>query len=203
MFAVRRYFIHGLLILLPGVITIYVLVFGLVTVDSIFGNVIKRLFGYHIPGAGSILTILLILATGMVTTNVIGKRIFRWAESLFLGIPILKNIYQGVEQIVRAFSNSTDTKKFQRVVLVEYPRKGIYALGFVTNEGIAQFDAKIGARSTTVFIPTTPNPTSGVCVVLPSKECIPLDISVEEAFKTIISAGIIGPAKKQPEKLQA
>lgn len=196
MFAVRRYFINGLLILLPGVITIYVLVFGLVTVDSIFGNVIKRLVGYHIPGVGSILTILLILATGIFTTNVIGRKIFEWAERLLLGIPILKNIYQGVEQIVKAFSNSTDRERFQGVVLVEYPRNGIYSLGFVTNEGIPEFDAKLETTSTTVFIPTTPNPTSGVCIVLPSEECIPLDISVEEAFKTIISAGIVAPAKK-------
>ncbi len=202
MFAVRRYFINGLLILLPGVITIYVLVFGLVTVDSIFGNVIKRLLGYHVPGAGSILTILLIFATGVFTTNVIGRRIFAWAESLLLGIPIFKNIYQGVEQIVKAFASSTDAERFQRVVLVEYPRPGLYALAFVTNEGIPEFDAKIKTHSTTVFVPTTPNPTSGVCLVVPTEDCIPLDMSIEEAFKTIISAGIISPAKKLPEKPQ-
>lgn len=192
----RRYFINGLLILLPGVITVYVLVFSLVTIDGIFGNVITKLVGYHIPGAGSILTILLILGTGMVTTNVIGRKVFQWAERVFLKIPILNTIYQGVEQIVKAFSNSTDVQRFRRVVLVQYPQTGLHAIGFVTNDNIPEFNAVIKEETTTVFIPTTPNPTSGVCVVVPTKDCISLDISVEDAFKTVISAGIVGPNKK-------
>lgn len=196
MIAMRRYFINGLLILLPGVITVYVLVFSLVTIDGIFGNVITKLVGYHIPGAGSILTILLILGTGMVTTNVIGRKVFQWAERVFLKIPILNTIYQGVEQIVKAFSNSTDVQRFRRVVLVQYPQTGLHAIGFVTNDNIPEFNAVIKEETTTVFIPTTPNPTSGVCVVVPTKDCIPLDISVEDAFKTVISAGIVGPNKK-------
>lgn len=196
MIAMRRYFINGLLILLPGVITVYVLVFSLVTIDGIFGNVITKLVGYHIPGAGSILTILLILGTGMVTTNVIGRKVFQWAERVFLKIPILNTIYQGVEQIVKAFSNSTDVQRFRRVVLVQYPQTGLHAIGFVTNDNIPEFNAVIKEETTTVFIPTTPNPTSGVCVVVPTKDCISLDISVEDAFKTVISAGIVGPNKK-------
>lgn len=192
----RRYFINGLLILLPGVITVYVLVFSLVTIDGILGNVIAKLVGYHIPGAGSILTILLILATGIVTTNVIGRKIFQWAERAFLKIPILNTIYQGVEQIVKAFSNSTDVQKFQRVVLVQYPQTGLYVIGFVTNENIPEFNTVLKVETTTVFIPTTPNPTSGVCVVVATKDCIPLDVSVEDAFKTIISAGIVSPNRK-------
>lgn len=196
MIAMRRYFINGLLILLPGVITVYVLVFSLVTIDGIFGNVITKLVGYHIPGAGSILTILLILGTGMVTTNVIGRKVFQWAERVFLKIPILNTIYQGVEQIVKAFSNSTDVQRFRRVVLVQYPQTGLHAIGFVTNDNIPEFNAVLKEETTTVFIPTTPNPTSGVCVVVPTKDCISLDISVEDAFKTVISAGIVGPNKK-------
>lgn len=194
----RRYFINGILILLPGVITVYVVVFGLVTVDGILGNFITKLAGRPIPGAGSVLTILLILVTGVITTNVIGRKIFHWGERIFLKIPILKHIYQGVEQVVKAFSGSSDLQKFQRTVLVQYPRPGIYSLGFVTNENIPEFDAVLAERSITVFIPTTPNPTSGFCVILPAKECIPLDVSVEDAFRTIISAGIIGPSKKNP-----
>lgn len=195
----RRYFINGLLILLPGVITVYVLVFSLVTIDGILGNVITKLVGYHIPGAGSILTILLILGTGIVTTNVIGRKIFQWAERVFLKIPILNTIYQGVEQIVKAFSNSTEVQKFQRAVLVQYPQTGLYAMGFVTNENIPEFNSALKEDTTTVFIPTTPNPTSGVCMVVSTKDCIPLDISVEDAFKTIISAGIVSPHKKSED----
>lgn len=191
----RRYFINGLLILLPGVITVYVLIFSLVTLDSILGNLITRLVGRPIPGAGSILTILLILATGIVTTNVIGRKIFSWAELLFRKIPILKHIYQSVEQVIKAFSGSSDLQRFQRVVFVEYPRKGIYTLGFVTNENTPEFDDVVGEKSITIFVPTTPNPTSGFCIVVPARECIALNISVEDAFRTIISAGIIGPGK--------
>ncbi|NLJ80493.1 MAG: DUF502 domain-containing protein [Firmicutes bacterium] len=189
----RRYFINGLLILLPGVITVYVLVFGLVTIDGILGKVIARLVGFHIPGAGAVLTLLLVLATGIFTTNVIGRKVFHWAEGIFLKIPILNNIYQGVGQVVKAFSDSNEAQRFQRVVLVQYPRLGMYALGFVTNEDIPEFNTVIKSSSTTVFIPTTPNPTSGVFIVVPSTDCLPVDISVEDAFKTIISAGIVGP----------
>lgn len=191
----RRYFINGLLVLLPGVITVYILFFGLVTIDGVLGNTLAKLVGFHIPGAGAVLTILLILATGIFTTNVIGRKAFQWAEKVFLKIPILNNIYQGVGQVIQAFSNS-DTQKFQRVVLVQYPRLGIYSLGFVTNENIPEFNAAVQSRSVTVFIPTTPNPTSGFFVVVPSTDCLPLNISVEDAFKTIISAGIVGPALK-------
>lgn len=192
----RRYFINGLLILLPGVITVYVLIFSLVTLDGILGNLITRLVGRPIPGVGSILTILLILATGIVTTNVIGRKIFSWGERLFRKIPILKHIYQGVEQVIKAFSGSSDLQRFQRVVFVEYPRKGIYTLGFVTNENTPEFDDVVGEKSITIFVPTTPNPTSGFCIVVPERDCIALNISVEDAFRTIISAGIIGPGKK-------
>ncbi|HHY10248.1 MAG TPA: DUF502 domain-containing protein, partial [Firmicutes bacterium] len=194
----RRYFINGLLILLPGVITVYVLVFSLVTIDGILGRVIAKLVGFHIPGAGAVLTILLILAAGIFTTNVIGRKFFQWAEQIFLKIPILNSIYQGVGQVVKAFSASTETQRFQRVVLVEYPRLGVYSLGFVTNERVPEFSLAIGNDSVTVFIPTTPNPTSGVFTVVADEDCIPLNISVEEAFKTIISAGIIGPTGKTP-----
>lgn len=192
----RRYFTNGLLILLPGVITVYVLIFSLVTLDSILGNLITRLVGSPVPGAGSVLTILLIFGTGVVTTNVIGRKIFGWGERIFHKIPILKHVYQGVEQIIKAFSGSSDLRRFQRVVFVEYPRKGIYTLGFVTNENTPEFDEVVGEKSITVFVPTTPNPTSGFCIVVPARECIALSISVEDAFRTIISAGIIGPGKK-------
>jgi uncharacterized membrane protein len=196
MIAVRRYFINGLLVLLPGVVTVYVLVFGLSTIDSIFGSVIKTLVGYHIPGAGTILTILLIIGTGMFATNVIGKRIIQLGERIFLKIPVLSNIYQGVRQAVSAFSRSSDKHQFQRVVLVEYPRRGLYSMGFVTSEGIPEINESIQEDAITVFVPTTPNPTSGFFLVVPAQDCLPLNISIEDAFKTVISGGIIGPNGK-------
>lgn len=196
MIAVRRYFINGLLVLLPGVVTVYVLVFALSTIDSIFGSVIKTLVGYHIPGAGTILTILLIIGTGMFATNVIGKRIIQLGERIFLKIPVLSNIYQGVRQAVSAFSRSSDKHQFQRVVLVEYPRRGLYSMGFVTSEGIPEINESIQEDAITVFVPTTPNPTSGFFLVVPAQDCLPLNISIEDAFKTVISGGIIGPNGK-------
>lgn len=195
----RRYFINGLLILLPGVITVYVLIFSFATIDGILGTVVTKLIGRPIPGAGSILTILLILATGVLTTNVIGRTIFSWGEQIFRKIPILRHIYQGVEQVTKAFSGSSDLQKFRSVVLIQYPREGIYSLGFVTNDQVPEFDELLNAKSLTVFIPTTPNPTSGFCIIVPAKDCVPVNISVENAFRTIISAGIIGPSKKAGE----
>lgn len=194
--AMRRYFINGLLILLPGVITVYVLVFSLVTLDGILGDVITKLVGFHIPGAGAILTILLILVTGIFTTNVLGRKIFQLGERIFLKIPILKNIYQGTEQVIKAFAGSSNIQKFKQVVLVQYPREGIYSIGFVTNENIPNFNDILHEDTTTIFIPTSPNPTSGFFLVLPTKDCLDLNISVEDAFKTIISGGMIAPPYK-------
>ncbi len=196
MISVRRYFINGLLVLLPGVVTVYIVFFALSTVDSILGSVIRMLIGYDIPGAGTVLTVLLIIGTGIFATNVIGKRIIQLGEKIFLRIPVFSNIYQGVRQAVSALSQSSDKHKFQRVVLVEYPRRGIYSMGFVTSEGIPEINESIQQDSITVFMPTTPNPTSGFFLIVPAEDCIPLQIRVEDAFKTVISGGIIGPNGK-------
>jgi len=192
----RKYFIAGLFVLLPLVVTGYILVNGLLIIDGFFGNFVRMVAGKDIPGVGTGLTFLLILGTGLVATNVIGKKIIGLGERILVKIPIVRNLYQGVKQLIDAFSNSTNKDAFKRVVMLEYPRKGVYSVAFVTSESSGEVQARTNQTCLTVFIPTTPNPTSGFFLVVPADECITLDMSIEEAFKLIISGGILVPPWK-------
>ncbi len=189
----RRYFITGLFVLLPLVVTLYLLITGFLIIDGILGNIIATLVGRPVPGAGAGLTLLMILGTGMIATNVIGRRLIGLGERIFLRIPIVRNIYLGVKQLLDAFSNSTTKDSFKQVVMIQYPKNGVYSLAFVTSKSKGEIQSKISARCVTVFIPTTPNPTSGFFLVIPKEDCIYLRMSVEEAFKLIISGGVLVP----------
>lgn len=192
----RKYFITGLFVLLPLVVTLYVLFLGFSIVDGILGTIIARVMGRNIHGAGTVLTLALIFATGVFATNVIGRKIIFLGETVFLHIPIVRNIYQGVKQLLDAFSNSTSKEAFKRVVMLEYPRKDVYSIAFLTSESSGEIQARTHKNCVTVFVPTTPNPTSGFFLVVPSDQCTYLDMSVEEAFKLIISGGVIVPSWK-------
>ncbi len=189
----RRYFLTGLLVLLPLVVTAYLLITGFLIIDGILGNFLNMLFKQQIPGAGAALTLVLITLTGMVATNVIGRKLIHVGEQIFLRIPIVRNLYQGVKQLLDAFSNSTSKDAFKKVVLVQHPRVGVYSVAFLTTETKGEIQSKITDPCVSVFIPTTPNPTSGFFLIIPEQECIPLEMSVEEAFKLIISGGILVP----------
>lgn len=189
----RKYFLTGLFVLLPVVITLYVLVHGFLMIDGVLGGLVHSIVGRHIPGAGLALTIVLVFGTGLFATNILGRKLIGVGESILLRIPIVRNIYQGVHQLTDAFSNSTGKDAFKRVVLIEYPRAGVWSMAFVTSESTGEVQAKTMETCVTLFIPTTPNPTSGFFLIVPQKDCIPLDMSVEKAFKLIISAGVLVP----------
>lgn len=195
----RKYFLTGLFVLLPLVLTLYLLVLGFNFIDGILGNFIADIFGRPIPGVGLVVTLLLIMATGVFATNVLGRRLIHFGEKVFLRIPIANSIYQSIKQIIEAlsFSNSVEkTAAFREVVMVEYPRDGIYSIGFVTSETQKEAESIIGEPCLSVFIPTTPNPTSGFFLIIPVKKCIHMEMSVEDAFKLIISGGVITPEWK-------
>lgn len=192
----RKYFLTGLFVLLPLVVTLYLLYTGFMIIDGLLGRFVLRLFGHDITGAGTILSIILIFLTGLFATNVLGRRIINLGERVFLTIPIVRNIYLGVKQLTDAFSNSAHPDAFKRVVLLEYPRTGVYSVAFVTTSGKGEVQNKTPEPCITVFIPTTPNPTSGFFLIVPEEECIALSMTVEEAFKLIISAGVISPPWK-------
>ncbi len=188
----RNIFLAGLVVLLPVAFTFTALRILFNFADGILGPVIADLFlgGVRVPGLGLFLTLAIIFFTGLLTTNLLGKRVIVLAEGLLSRTPLVNRIYLTMKQIVEAFTQQRSA--FKEVVMVEYPRKGIYSLGFVT--GVTRGLPVVGeGELVNVFIATTPNPTSGFILLLPRKEVIPLDISVEDGLKLIISAGVLVP----------
>ena len=187
----KTFFATGLLVSLPTVLTVFVLWKLFVFVDSI-RPFIARFIGYDIPGLGVIVTIAVIFLVGMLTANVLGKRVVGWGDSIVGRIPLVRFIYLGIKQLLEALSLGRKNL-FREVVLVEYPRKGIYTLGFVSAECRGEIQEATKEELVNVFIFTTPNPTSGMLIMAPKKDVIPLRMSVEEGLKLVISGGIIAP----------
>jgi uncharacterized membrane protein len=200
----RRILLAGLLILAPLALTIFVLVQVFRWMDGIFAPLIDRVLsqalqqpGVHVPGLGLLLTFLLVLVLGWLSTNVVGRRILLFFEALVRRIPVAKSIYGATKGILEAVSHDQG-EAFKRVVLVEYPKKDIFAIGFVT--GGARWGA-IAPRFSDlllVFVPTTPNPTSGFLLLVPRAEAIELPVSVEEGIRMVISGGILLPHLQVP-----
>ncbi|MGM0471616.1 MAG: DUF502 domain-containing protein [Bacillota bacterium] len=190
----RNYLITGLIILLPLVVTIYIVTTIFSAVDGFLRPLIELVIGRSIYGLGFFLTILVILGIGIIGTNVLGKRLISFGERLLTRIPLVKNIYLTVQQIINALFLKNKTA-FRKVVVVEYPRRGIYQVGFLTSEGRGEVQENTEDQVVNVFIPTTPNPTSGMLILVPHSEVNYLDMTVEEGLKFIISGGTVTPEK--------
>ncbi len=193
---IRRYFITGLLIILPVFITFYFLFIIFRFIDGLWGNLINSYFkkelGFTIPGIGFILGISTVIFVGFFASHVFGKKILPALERWFLKFPFIRQIYPATKQIV-GFFISKDKVAFKKVVLVEYPAKGIWSVGFVTNDGFREAQEKTGQELLHVFIASTPGPWSGFFVLIPKGQVKFLDISVEDGVKLIVSGGIIKP----------
>lgn len=157
------------------------------------------LIGAHIPGLGIIVTVTLIFLCGLVTRSYIGDKIVSSGENLVDRIPFVRSIYKGIKQISDNMLMD-QRSSFKKVVLVEFPRKGIYTIGFVTGMPSVEVQKKTGQNSISVFVPTTPNPTSGYLVIVPEEDLVHMDMSVEEALTFIISVGIITPADRAKKR---
>ena len=190
----RNYLITGLIILLPLVVTIYIVTTIFNAVDGFLRPLIELVIGRSVYGLGFFLTILVILGIGIIGTNVLGKRLISFGERLLTRIPLVKNIYLTVQQIINALFLKNKTA-FRKVVVVEYPRRGIYQVGFLTSEGRGEVQENTEDPVVNVFIPTTPNPTSGMLILVPRSEITYLDMTVEEGLKFIISGGTVTPEK--------
>ncbi len=197
----RRYLIAGLLIWLPLGVTLLVfkLLVGLVEklIDVIPAQYHPEvLLGIEIPYFNVILALIamfvVMLLTGLVVTNLFGRKLVKIWESLLGRIPVVRSIYQSAKQIAETVFSSTG-KSFRKVLLIEYPRKGLYTLAFQTGSSAGEVQAKTGEEVTTVFIPTTPNPTSGFIILVPTKDVIELEMNVDEALKMVISLGMVEP----------
>ena len=198
---IRKYFLAGLLALIPLFLTGWVLLGLMGLTDRVLGLIPKiyrpeSFIGFPIPGLGLILSLAIIFLIGALITNVIGRGLLAHGERVMKNIPLLRWFYFSTKQLLEAiFVQGQDS--FRRAILVEYPRKGIYSIGFVTGEARGQLDEHVPGPAYTVFVPTTPNPTSGYLIVVPESEAIPLDWSVDEAFRIIISAGVLVPDQNE------
>jgi uncharacterized membrane protein len=191
----KKIFITGLAIIIPVGLTLYILIFLIDMMDNLLKIIPFRyqpetLLGFRIPGLGVIVTVVLIFVCGLVAKSYLGYKIVSSGESLVDKIPFVRSIYQSIKQV--SDSMFADRRSgFKKVVLVEFPRKGIYTVGFVTGKPGPEIQSKVGQTCISVFLPTTPNPTSGYLVIIPEDDLLQVDMTVEEALTYIISVGIV------------
>lgn len=202
MVALKKYFITGLLIWIPLVITVWVLTAIIGTMDQslrLLPEVIhpEKLLGFHIPGAGTLLTLLVVFLTGLVTANIIGQKLVRFWEGVLARIPVVKSIYYSVKQVSDTlFSGSGEA--FRKVLLVHYPHPQAWSVAFQTGAPPRQIGALIDDEHVSVFIPTAPSPVNGFFFFVKKSETIELDISVDDALKYIVSMGVVPPQQRHP-----
>jgi uncharacterized membrane protein len=196
--SLRRYFISGLLVWLPIWITILALKF-LVDILSNSLNLLPHkyqpdvLIGFHIPGIGVIITLLVIFFTGVIVANFVGRQMVALGDAFIARIPLVRTIYMGVKQILETLF-TPGGQSFRKVLLVEYPRVGMWSLAFQTGDGAPEVEKLLnGEAMVSLFIPTTPNPTSGFLMMVPRKNVIEMEMSVEQALKFVISLGVVLP----------
>jgi uncharacterized membrane protein len=178
----------GLITAVPVGVTVWILWWGFNTIDNVLQPFIKTIWGHTIPGVGFGITVVFIYLVGILASNVIGKRLIRYGESALPWMPVVRQLYTGVKQIIEGFTAPTKTRRMQPVI-TEFPRKGMKVVGFATNEVLTES----GKKLVTVFIPTSPNPTSGYLQIVDEDEIVRTDMSVENALKMIVSAGKVLP----------
>jgi uncharacterized membrane protein len=194
----RKYFITGLLVVVPVTVTVLVLRSILSWIDSILGDIPTYVIGVRFPGLGIITLILFILAIGFISANYFGNRILQYWDELMQKVPLVRGVYSTVKQVMETFSVKHN---FHGVALVEYPRAGCYSIGFVTGD-VAGGHVGLSGSYQTVFVPTTPNPTAGFLLILPVADVHHLDMSVEQGMKFIISLGLVSLSEPEALKLK-
>ena len=193
---IRNYFFTGVIVLIPIAFTLYLTTF----IIKISANIVPKEINpnnylpFSVPGLEIIISLIIITLIGGLSLSFIGKRILTFINDLFKKIPILRTIFSAISQMTESFTQSKSNKK--SVVLIEYPRKGTWAVGFATKENKGDIKKKTKRNLINVFVPTTPNPTSGFLLMFPKEDVIFLDISFEEASKFIVSAGTSNPKTK-------
>jgi len=194
----RRYFLTGIVVIAPVGVTVFVLGWIFTRLDAILGRVFTAI-GLRIPGLGFIVLLLVIVAAGWAAQQAVGRRLFNMGREWLMKFPVTRSIYSAAQQITEQIVGD-QAKFFKACVLVEYPRPGIWAIGFLTGEASKEINELTKEKAMAVFIPTTPNPTSGYLVFLPSAQIRPLEMSVESGFKLVISGGAVTPDLIAPGK---
>lgn len=204
--SLRSYLLAGLIVWLPILVTVMVLHFIIDLLDGTIALLPKsyqpeQLFGFQIPGLGVLLSLTLLLVTGIVATNILGQRVVAWSEALLDKIPLVRTIYNAAKQMSNAIF-ATNGHAFRKVLMFEYPRKGMWTVGFQTGEATPEIVTHAGVEMVSVYVPTTPNPTSGFLILVPKKEVTELAMSIDEALKFIISLGVMQPHTHDKSKLE-
>jgi uncharacterized membrane protein len=199
---VKKYLITGLLVWAPLVITFWVLS---VLVDTLDQTLLllpaawhpRSWLGFNIPGLGVLLTLVVVLLTGMFAANIIGQRLVQFGESILGRIPVVKSLYSSVKQVSDTLFSSSG-QAFRKALLVQYPRQGSWTVAFLTGQPGGDVARHLGGDYVSVYVPTTPNPTSGFFLMMPRADVVELDMTVDEALKYIISMGVVPPESKPP-----
>ena len=198
MSALRKWLFTGLLVIVPGAITISVLnwIVGLLDQTLLIlpaAWLPDQLLGFHIPGFGVVLTLLILLAVGATASNFAGRKLVQWGDALVSRIPVVRSIYSSVKQVSDTlFSESGNA--FRTAVLVQWPREGVWTVAFVTGAPSGEVAAYLRDEFVSVYVPTTPNPTGGYFVMVRKSDCVELEMSVDAALRYIVSMGVVAPA---------
>ena len=198
----KKYFITGLLIWVPLAITVWVLALIVRTMDQSLlllpeSARPEHIIGFYIPGIGVVLTLMVVFLTGLFTANILGQKLVQFWEGILSRIPVVKSLYYSVKQVSDTLFSSSG-EAFRKALLVEYPRKGIWTIAFLTGQPGGDVVNYLRGEYVSVYIPTTPNPTSGFFLMMPKADVIELDMSVDTALKYIISMGVVAPPMINP-----
>lgn len=203
----KKYFIAGLLVWLPLIITIWIIELVVGTLDRTIDLLPPQLrpqglFGVSIHGAGAVFALVIILVTGVLAANFLGARIVKVWEALLHRIPVVRSIYSAVKQVSDTVFSDTG-QAFRKALLVQYPRMGVWTIAFQTGRPSAELESHLHDNMISVYVPTTPNPTSGFFLVMDRHEVIELDMSVDEALKYVVSMGVVAPSNWTTTELVA
>ncbi|HXS26618.1 MAG TPA: DUF502 domain-containing protein [Steroidobacteraceae bacterium] len=192
----RRYLVAGMLVWLPILATIWVVGFIVDVVDRLLPATLRpeTWLGIYIPGLGVLFALVLVLLTGLAVTNLVGRQLVTYWEELLARIPLVRSVYSGVKSF--AESVLTSSHSFRQVVAVEYPRPGVWSIGFVTADDVPEVSAKTGEPLVCVFISPAPNPTAGFIILVPRSQLVPLEMSIDAAMKMIVTCGVVIPPYK-------
>lgn len=193
--SIRSYLLAGLVVWLPIIVTFVVLRFMIDLLDKSIALLPvayrpEQLFGFHLPGFGVLFSLFLLFVTGLLATNFLGQHFMRWGEAILDRIPLVRSIYSATKQVMETVFSS-NSQAFRKVILVEYPRKGIWTIAFQTGTANTEVMAHTGVEMLTIFVPTTPNPTSGFLMMVPKSDTKELSMSVDDALKLVISLGVV------------
>jgi uncharacterized membrane protein len=194
--SLRRYLVAGMLVWLPILATVWVVRFIVQLMDQTLLWLPESwrpeaLVGFYVPGVGAALAFIVVLVTGLLVTNLVGRRLVALWDGLLKRIPIVRSVHGGVKSFAETVLSNSNS--FRTVVMVQYPRLGMWTIGFVTSDDVAEVSEKTGTQQVCLYVPTTPNPTSGFILMVPKSEIVELDMSVDVAMRMIVTCGVVTP----------